>query len=294
MHSSWNRRLTRSRIAGRHGRWLVALLIVTTAFLGGGLVASGQSIVAHRGASHDAPENTLAAFKLAWEQGADAIEGDFHLTKDGKIVCIHDKTTKRTAGGRQNLKIADSTLKQLRKLEVGAWKHERFRGEPIPTLKEVLAIVPKRKRILIEIKCGVEIVGPLKALLATSRLERGQVAIIAFNADVIAACKKALPKIPAFWLTSFRKNISTGKWGPPLSVILKTLAKTRADGLDCKAHAGVVNEAFVSVIRKHGLELHVWTVDDPAQAARLKALGVDSITTNRPAVLRKAINPRKP
>ena len=203
----------------------MALLGVTIACLGGGQVANAQAIVAHRGASHDAPENTLAAFKLAWEKGADAIEGDFHLTKDGKIVCIHDKTTKRTAGGGPNLKIADSTLEQLRKLEVGAWKHERFRGEPIPTLEEVLAILPKRKRILIEIKCGVEIVEPLKKVLAKSRLERGQVAIIAFSTDVIAACKQALPKIPAFWLTSFRKNTSSGKWEPPLSKIPPTHSK---------------------------------------------------------------------
>lgn len=76
-----------------------------------------QSIVAHRGASFDAPENTLAAFNLAWEQGADAIEGDFYLTADQQIACIHDKTTKRTAG--VELKVADSTLDQLRELEYG-------------------------------------------------------------------------------------------------------------------------------------------------------------------------------
>lgn len=70
-------------------------------------------IVAHRGASHDAPENTLAAFELAWEQGADAIEGDFHLTQDGHIVCLHDKDTKRTAG--KKLVVGKSSLEELRK-----------------------------------------------------------------------------------------------------------------------------------------------------------------------------------
>jgi glycerophosphoryl diester phosphodiesterase len=76
-------------------------------------------IVAHRGASADAPENTLPAFELAWKQGADAIEGDFHLTRDGKIVCIHDYDTQRVSGSKRVVK--DSTLDELRALDAGAW-----------------------------------------------------------------------------------------------------------------------------------------------------------------------------
>ncbi|MFV2065815.1 MAG: glycerophosphodiester phosphodiesterase family protein, partial [Pirellulales bacterium] len=103
-------------------------------------VASGQLIVGHRGASHDAPENTLAAFQLAWQRGADGVEGDFYLTSDGHIVCIHDADTERVAG--EKLIVAESTLADLRQLDVGAWKGERWRGEKIPTLEEVLATVP--------------------------------------------------------------------------------------------------------------------------------------------------------
>ena len=83
-------------------------------------------MVAHRGESYDAPENTLPAFKLAWEQGADAIEGDFILTKDGHIVCIHERTTKRFCD--QDLVVAKSTLKQLKALDVGSWKNEKYEG----------------------------------------------------------------------------------------------------------------------------------------------------------------------
>ena len=89
------------------------------ALLTGGVCAEVK-IVAHRGASLDAPENTLAAFRLAWSQGADAIEGDFRLTKDGRIACLHDDTTQRTAG--LDLTVADSTLAELRELDVGSWK----------------------------------------------------------------------------------------------------------------------------------------------------------------------------
>lgn len=85
-------------------------------------------IVAHRGASKRAPGNTLPAFELAWKQGADAIEGDFRLTKDGHVVCIHDETIKRTAGA--DLNVAQSTLSELRKLDVGAWFDPAFKGTP--------------------------------------------------------------------------------------------------------------------------------------------------------------------
>src|SRR5512140_286258 len=77
-------------------------------------------IIGHRGASRDAPENTLESFRLAWEQGADGIEADFRLTADGRIVCMHDETTGRTTG--VNLNIADTALKELRRLDAGLWK----------------------------------------------------------------------------------------------------------------------------------------------------------------------------
>ena len=92
-------------------------------------LTSAQLIIAHRGASHEAPENTLAAFRLAWEEQADGIEGDFYLTSDGQIVCIHDKTTKRVAPKQPELTVAKSTLKQLRSLDVGSWKNPRYAAE---------------------------------------------------------------------------------------------------------------------------------------------------------------------
>ena len=104
----------------------------------------------------DAPENTLPAFKLAWEQGADAIEGDVLLTKDNQIVCIHDKTTKRLSD--QNLVVAESSLEQLKTLDVGSWKNKKYKGTQIPTISEVFATVPKGKKIFVEVKCGLEII----------------------------------------------------------------------------------------------------------------------------------------
>jgi glycerophosphoryl diester phosphodiesterase len=243
------------------------------------------SIVAHRGASRDAPENTIAAFELAWKQGADAIEGDFYLTKDKRIVCIHDSSTKRTAG--KNLSVAKSTLAELRKLDVGKWKGAKWAGQRIATLQEVLAIVPAGKRLLIEIKCGPEIVPFLKKVLDASRLKRQQIIIISFNTKVIAQAKKQLPKHKAFWLTGFRKDKKTGSWTQSRKKVLDTLKEIHADGLDCQAVPAAVDRSFMSELQRRGLELHVWTVDDVKTARYFQQLGAASITTNRPAWLRE-------
>src|SRR5262245_15219893 len=151
-------------------------------------------IIAHRGASHDAPENTLAAIRLAWQQQADGSEFDIHLTRDGKIAVLHDKDTKRTAGVK--LVAADTPLAELRALDVGAWKGPRFVGEKVPTLAEMLATVPAGKKVFVEVKCGPEIVPELDRVLKASRLEPKQTPVISFNFGVVAAVKKARPDVP--------------------------------------------------------------------------------------------------
>src|SRR5690606_38835440 len=98
----------------------------------------------------DAPENTLAAFNLAWERGVPAIELDVHLSADDRLIVIHDATTKRTTG--VDLAVKDSTLDQLRALDAGSWKGEQWAGEPMPTLEEALATIPEGARCLIEVK----------------------------------------------------------------------------------------------------------------------------------------------
>src|SRR3954447_14193489 len=114
--------------------------------------AHAVEIIGHRGASADAPENTVASEKLGYQQRADGGELDIHLTKDGKVVVIHDYDTKRVAG--VDRKVVDQTFDEIRKLNAGAWGGWAGKGfsEKIPTLDEILAIVPKGKKIYIEIK----------------------------------------------------------------------------------------------------------------------------------------------
>ncbi|MFM7750164.1 MAG: glycerophosphodiester phosphodiesterase family protein [Opitutaceae bacterium] len=123
-------------------------------------------IVAHRGASHDAPENTVASARLGWSQGADAVETDIHLTKDGRVIVCHDKTTQRTTG--HDGVITAMTLAELRALDAGRWKGPQFAGEKLPLLEEQLALIPAGKTMLVEIKTGPEIVPGFRRVLAAA------------------------------------------------------------------------------------------------------------------------------
>ena len=136
-------------------------------------------ITGHRGASFVAPENTLSAFRTAWEIGCDAVEGDFRLTRDGIIVCIHDSNTQRTTG--IDKEISEVSFSSLQKLDFGVWKDARFAGEACPTIDEVLATVPPHRHIFIELKTGPEIIQPLKRSLHKSSQLKEQIILITFN-----------------------------------------------------------------------------------------------------------------
>lgn len=264
------------------------LLLATMASLILSTAGYAQMIVAHRGASFDAPENTLAAFNEAWEQAADGIEGDFYYTSDKHIVCIHDKDTERTAGIK--LPIGKSSLAELKKLDYGKWKGRIFEGQPIPTFAEVAAAVPSGKTFVIELKTGPEIVTLLKHELARTRLDAEQLLIIAFDSQTIAESKKQLPNIRAHWLTGYKQDKLTRKWKPTAEEICRTLRECSADGLGMQAERAVVNKRFIAELTAGGMrEFHVWTVDDPQDARYFRELGAVGITTNRPALIRSSI-----
>ena len=237
-------------------------------------------IIGHRGASKDAPENTLSAFRLALEMGADGVEGDFRLTKDGQIVCMHDATTARTAG--ISLAVADTTLPALRQVDVGAWKGGKWSGERIPILQDIISLIPKEKKLLIELKSGPEIILPLKKILPES-LEN--IAVLSFDAGLITLIRREIPAVKTLWLTDYRSVLITGEWLPSIGMILQTLQKTGATGLGSKAHHSIDAE-FVQKLHDAGKEFHVWTVDSHRSAARFSALGADSIITNCPGKLK--------
>jgi glycerophosphoryl diester phosphodiesterase len=243
-------------------------------------------IIGHRGASHDAPENTLASIRLAWKQNADASETDVYLTKDGEIVVIHDSNTRRVGG--RNQKVVEQTLAELKQLDIGRWKGEQWAGERIPTLAEYLAEIPKGKRLFIEIKCGPEIVPRLVQVLRDAHKRPEQTCLISFSYEVMRAAKHELPGLKCYWIVELKQNKKTGRWSPQLATLIRKAKDAGLDGIDF-GDSPVLDREFVSTLKRSGLGVYTWTVDSVQEAKRLERAGVDGITTNRPGLLRESL-----
>ena len=245
-----------------------------------------ELIIAHRGESFVAPENTLAAINLAWKNGAVAVEIDVHLTQDRKIVVIHDKDTNRT--GSQNKTIRKSRFEELRKIDVGGFKGLQWKNETIPLLSEVLQTVPDNGKLVIEIKCGKEIIPHLVTEIKRSKLDISRIDVISFNIKVLSEIKKRIPEYKMLWLLeldykrpAWLVRMSTGR-------MLRKTVRHKLDGVDVWARK-VLNEDFVARFKSHGLLVYAWTVNDAQTAGKLIEMGVDGITTNRPGWLRSEL-----
>ena len=267
--------------------WLskpIALLVLTTQLATTSLAVE---IIAHRGASADAPENTLAAMRLGYEQGADAGELDIHVTRDGHLAVIHDADTKRVAG--VDRKVADQTLAELRRLDVGSFGNWAGKGfsETIPTLDEALAVVPAGKVMFIEIKSGPETLPPLDAALRRSKLRPAQTVIITFHFEVAEAAKKRFADRAVYWLHDYKEDKQTRKL-PDVDQLIRKAKQARLDGLNLN-HRFPLDRATVKRIHDAQLKCYAWTVDDPVRGKELVEAGVDGITTNRPGALREEL-----
>ena len=238
-------------------------------------------VIGHRGASSEAPENTLAANRLAFQQNADGIEVDVRLTKDHKLVCMHDKNTLRTAG--QELVIKETTLKKLKSLDVGLWKGIKWKGETIPTLEEVLEEIPRDKKIFIEIKTDTESIDHLIKDIQKSKIDSNYITIISFHQEVVKEVKQSMESLNVNLLIAFSspKEVSNEE-------VLQKLTESTLDGVGAENHSKL-SHAFVAPILEANKKVHVWTVDDIEQAKVYKELGLSSITTNVPQLIRSAL-----
>lgn len=246
-----------------------------------------SKIVAHRGASADAPENTLAAFRLAWDQGADGIEGDFMLTSDGQVVCFHDPDTARLAGER--LVVKETSLERLRQLDIGKWQGEQWAGERMATLAEVLATVPAGKAVVLELKDGPEIVAPFGKVLAAADVALSNILVISLVDETIAECRRRLPELKCHWLSGYKRD-EAGDWRPTADEVITSVQRLGAAGFGSQSLPEHFGAAFVAKVRAGGIdEFHVWTVDDPEVARFYEGLGAWGITTNRPGFIRQAL-----
>ncbi len=242
-------------------------------------------IIAHRGESSEAPENTLSAINLAWARGADGIEIDVHLTKDNQIVVIHNSWTKIISGKKRRIK--SLTLEKLKSLNVGRRIGNKYYSERIPTLNEVLMTVPPGKYIFIEIKCGIEIIPHLNQVLKHTHLKTDQIKLIGFGFNKMTEIKKSLPEFEVL----LNRRISLGKvisrksyWQ---NLILK-LKQSSLDGVNL-SYTKSLNNKLVEMLKQNKLKIFVWTVNNPNKALRLKHICIDGLMSDCTAMIKEKI-----
>src|ERR1700735_1059910 len=230
-------------------------------------------IIAHRGASGHAPENTMAAFERAVQLGAGFIETDLHLTRDARFVAIHDATLERTTNGRGSVR--DFTLAELRRLDAGKWFDRDYMGQRIPTLEEILEFARKNDVIFyLEVKYDAAW-GMHHSLMA--ELQKAENAartiVISFDQTTLAALRRVDPAIMMGFLAE-----------EPGTDYVKDALELGARQL-CP-HASLVNQELVE--RAHGADLQVatWTVDGDEEMRKVIAPGGRGIMTNFPDRLR--------
>lgn len=240
-------------------------------------------IIAHRGDSDSRPENTLAAFAGALEVGADLVEFDVQLSKDGHVVVIHDPSVDRTTDGRGNVR--EMTLADLRALKAGYPRRfgDAFAGERVPTLADALGMLRGRARVMIEIKSdavtddsdgGIE----ARALAEVRRagLEK-DVAVISFDRRALVRCRQHAPEITRGHLF-YRSE--------PAEVVAGAL-EVACDLV--MPEKGMLSEALRDRVREAGLKLATWVVDDPEELRALARFDLYGVASNRPGVLLDAV-----
>lgn len=234
-------------------------------------------IIGHRGASAKAPENTIAAFRMAVDAGADGIEFDVRLTRDGVPVVIHDSNLKRTGGSPRQ--IADLSLAELKEMDVGSWFDAGFFArERVPTLEEVFQLFESSDHLLyLEMKCDAAERDRLAQtccdfLRGSSLKER--VIVECFDLQGIESVKKIDGDIRTAALFEPRLR------GPFGSGAIDQALAVRAD--EIALHHRLANQRLVGAAKKSNLRVVVWTVDDTAWLKKASSRGITALITNDP------------
>ncbi|MCO5045165.1 MAG: glycerophosphodiester phosphodiesterase [Kiritimatiellae bacterium] len=244
-----------------------------------------MKLIAHRGASHEAPENTIPAIHLAWQERADGVEIDVRMTADGRAVLLHDPDTLRTSGTK--LAVATQPWDAVRLLDVGKWKNPRYRMTTIPLFRDVLKMLPSGRELWVEVKAGPEVIPALAKEIEVLRPSPNALRFLGFSVHTMERVKSAFPQFKVFL------NVEPpNERGAPAQWDAESLAaltlNARLDGLSVGL-SEVVNEEFIAHIHGYGLELTGWVADDERVAARLAKAGLRSVMTNRPAGLRAGL-----
>ena len=241
---------------------------------------SFSTLIAHRGESADAPENTLPAYRMAVERGF-GFECDLYLSRDGRLFTFHDGTLARTTGGADTRPCAEATWDELSRLDVGdwgKWKGSRFAGTRPALLEEVLELAREGRRIYLEVKAGPESVEPVARVLAAQRIANpGNALFISFHTDVCAALKERLPQYKVFWLSETRDARGEAISASDIVAMLRSIG---ADGVDMHFDPAIHTEGYVRAVREAGFEFHAWVVNHPMKTLLAFCRGAQTVTTD--------------
>lgn len=243
-------------------------------------------VIAHRGASAYAPENTISAFKKAFELGIDILEIDVHQTKDRELVVLHDGTVNRTTNGTG--KVKNTTFEELRKLDAGSWFSKDFIGEKIPSLKEVFEITPDSIVLLIEIKKGSEtypgIENRVIQLISEYNLKE-RVILKSFDDKILQEFKNIDPEIPR--LKVFVGQISFLRIVIDYSLNFGSVLDNDVQYI--QAHWLGITKCLIDKAHKRGYKVYVWDVNNEKRMKDLILMGIDGIETDYPDKLKKIL-----
>lgn len=239
----------------------------------------GVLIIAHRGNSSVAPENTLPAFRSAVEVGSDLVELDYYHSADGRPVVFHDKTLDRTTNAvarwnQRGVTIDSVPWKKLAELDAGSWFDQKFAGTRVPDLAESLDLIQSGSVTLIERKAGDA--ETVVKLLREKELV-GEVVVQSFDWKYVAACRRGEPKLVLAALGG----------GPITAQRLDDLEETGADIVAW--HHALMTPTAIKAIHDRGLKAWVYTVDDPDRGRALIQQGIDGIITNKPATMLRLV-----
>ena len=264
-------------------------LIFSMLFMSALANARSTEIIAHRGGTDGAaPENSIEAFTYAWQNGAKYVEGDFWLTKSGEMVCVHGRNELK-ALSEFDRDIPDISAKDLGRINLakcGRWG-DKFAFVKLPTMDEVFASLPNDGVLVFEIKnYGEGYAETVETARAKAGIGKERLVIIAFNAEYLKdACQK-VDASAAYWLYVLESK--GGKLSPDAETAIKKCAEIGADGVNL-GNTELLTKEYVDAVHAAGLKVAVWTVNDIEEAKRLKSIGVDFITTDRFADLKREL-----
>jgi glycerophosphoryl diester phosphodiesterase len=234
--------------------------------------------VAHRGIHRYAPENTRISYVQAIEAGAPIVEIDTALTRDGQIILMHDKTVDRTTDGTG--KVAEMTLAEIRKLDAGSWKDPKYKGEPVPTIKDIDDVVRGKATIMFDLKAEGQ-GEAIAAWLSQSGFPKDQVILAPWTDDEGVALRKHVPDVPMIRLTG---KLPTDNFDDAY------FAQMRDKGFSgFSINWQNLSEAFVKAAHKNGMKVYVWTINDAPDIAGAVLLGVDGVVTDDSAATARTI-----